>query len=325
MPKGAALSPDGETLYVTNFGQKDRNNITVLDAHTLAPKGTIDLAGNVVESVLSHDGKTLYVSNFGRNSVEFVDIGSRRVIREIKTDTHPKILVLSPDGKSLFAANWASASVTQIDVGSARVVRTLKTGQQPRGMAMSRGGTLFVANFNGASIDVFQGADLSRRTRVKTCSIPRHLALSPDEKQLYVSCYQASQVHVYDAATMHLAHRIPVGSAPKSLEVSRDGRFVYTADYGIETNSVSVIDTRDWTSRIFPVRGMQRGSGIAVARDGRHAYVTGWLDNHVYLVGLKEPAPATARAEAPAPALRPASTRAHAAPPRKAHRPPPKK
>jgi len=287
MPKGAALSPDGHTLYVTNFGQKDRNNVTILDAHTLAPKGRIDLAGNVVESVLSADGKTLYVSNFGRNSVELVDIATKSVVREVKTDTHPKILVVSPDGKSLFAANWASHSVTQIDIASATVVRTLQTGPMPRGMAMSKSGTLYVANFNGASIDVFKGRDFSDRTRVKACAIPRHLALSPDEKTLYVSCYTASQVHAYDVATMTVTKKVGVGSAPKSLEVSRDGRYVYTADYGVETNSVSVVDTRDFTSRTFTIPGMNRGSGVAVSHDGRHAYVTGWLDSHVYMVGLK--------------------------------------
>lgn len=287
MPKGAALSPDGSTVYVTNFGQKDRNNVTILDAHTLAPKGRIDLAGNVVESVLSADGKTLYVSNFGRNSVEFVDIATKAVTREVKTDTHPKILVVSPDGKSLFAANWASHSVTQIDIGSAQVVRTLQTGPMPRGMAIAKNGTLYVANFNGASIDVFKGRDYSDKTRVKACAIPRHLALSPDEKTLYVSCYTASQVHAYDVATMTVTKKVGVGSAPKSLEVSRDGRYIYTADYGVETNSVSVVDTHDFTSRTFTIPGMNRGSGVAVAHDGRHAYVTGWLDSHVYMVGLK--------------------------------------
>lgn len=312
MPKGASLSPDGNTVYVTNFGQRNRNNITVLDAHTLAPKGRIDVAGNVVESVLSHDGKTLYVSNFGRNSVEFLDLATKTVTREVKTDTHPKILVLSPDGRSLFAANWASASVTQIDVATGSVVRTLATGPQPRGMAMTRSGTLFVANFNGASIDVFKGSDLSQRTRVPACAIPRHLALSPDDKTLFVSCYTASQVHAYDVATMTVTKRVPVGSSPKSLEVSRDGRYVYTADYGIETNSVSVIDTRDFTSRVFPIRGMQRGSGVAVAPDGRHAYVTGWLDGHVYMVGLKPEAPAKDE-EATAPAPPPSSPAAGAA------------
>ncbi len=321
MPKGAALSPDGNTLYVTNFGQKDKNNVTILDAHTLAAKGRIDLAGNVVESVLSADGKTLYVSNFGRNSVEFVDIATKAITREVKTDTHPKVLVLSADGKNLFCANWASHSVTQIDIGSGAVVRTLQTGPMPRGMAISKTGVLYVANFNGSSIDVFKGRDFSDRTRVKACAIPRHLALSPDEKTLYVSCYTASQVHAYDVATMAVTKKVGVGSAPKSLEVSPDGRYVYTADYGVETNSVSVVDTRDFSARTFTIPGMQRGSGVAVSRDGRHAYVTGWLDSHVYMVGLKaDPqAPATPAATSPT-APHVAKTEAPEAPPEPSRR-----
>jgi hypothetical protein len=44
---------------------------------------------------------------------------------------------------------------------------------------------------------------------------------------------------------------------------------------------------------------MDRGSGLAVAPDGAHAYVTGWYDNHVYLVGFEGTGghPAEARAK----------------------------
>jgi DNA-binding beta-propeller fold protein YncE len=84
-----------------------------------------------------------------------------------------------------------------------------------------------------------------------------------------------------------VTHRVPVGTNPKSIEVSRDGRFVYSADYGEEAHGVSVLDTTDWTARTFSVPGMDRGSGIAIAEDGAHALVTGWYDNHVYLVGFE--------------------------------------
>ena len=120
MPKGAILSHDGKKFYVTNFGQLDKQNVTIYDAHTLALLDQIDVPGIIVESALSADGKTLFISNFRRNSVMFVDLASKKVTHEIKTGTHPKILVASPDGKSLFAANWASKSVTQIDIATRR-------------------------------------------------------------------------------------------------------------------------------------------------------------------------------------------------------------
>lgn len=286
MPKGATLSPDGKRFYVTNFGQRDTKNVTILDALTLAVLDQIDVPGIICESALSPDGKTLYISNFSRSSVMFVDVATKTVTHEIKTGQHPKILVASPDGKSVFAANWMGKSVTQIDVASASVLRTLDVGKQPRGMAMTKSGKLYVANFYGDSIDVFEGKDLEKNHRFAVCKCPRHLAVSPDDKTLYISCLNFNQVHAIDMATETVAHTAQVGTAPKSISVSSDGRYVYSADYG-ESRSISIVDTQDWTSRIFPIPAMDRGSGVAVGPDGRHALVTGWYDGHVYLVGFE--------------------------------------
>jgi YVTN family beta-propeller protein len=288
MPKGVSLSPDGKHAYVTNFGQAESKNIDIYDAETLAHEATINMPGNVVESVLSPDGSTIYASNFLRNSVQFVDLKTRKVTREISVGLHPKILVPSPDGKYLFAANWSGQSVTQIDIATGKAIRTLPTtGLNPRGMAMTHAGILFAANFNGASIDIFRGPEMGERHTLPACPIPRHLALSPDDKTLFISCYHDSMMHAVDVATEKVVHTLHVGSSPKSVEVSRDGRWVWSADYGKETNSVSVIDTSDWTARVFRVPGMDRGSGLTIYPDGKHALVTGWYDDHVYLVGFE--------------------------------------
>jgi YVTN family beta-propeller protein len=301
MPKGVSLSPDAKHAYVTNFGMHNGHNIDVYETAPLKLVDTINLPGDVVESVLSPDGNTIYASNFLRDSVQFVDVKTKRVTKEVPTEAHPKILVLSPDGKSLFAANWSGDSVTQIDLASGKVVRTLPAGKNPRGMAMTRAGVLFAANFNGASIDVFKGPDMADRHRFAACPIPRHLALSTDEKLLFVSCYHDSMLDAVDLATEKVVHQIHIGSNPKTLEVSRDGRWVWSADYGKETNSVSVVDTSDWTARVFPVPGMDHGSGLTIFPDGEHALVTGWYDNHVYLVGFEgtggDPAAARAKIE----------------------------
>ena len=286
MPKGATLSHDGTRFFVTNFGQRDTKNVTIYDARTLAVVDQLDVPGIICESALSVDGKTLFISNFSRNSVMFVDLATRKVTHEIKSGQHPKILVASPDGKSVFAANWMGKSVTQIDVATGTVVRTLDVGKQPRGMAMSKAGVLYVANFYSDTVDVFEGKDLEKNHHFAVCKCPRHLALSPDDKTLYISCLNFSQLHAMDVAKETVEHRVQIGTAPKSIAVSNDGRYVYSADYG-ESRSLSVVDTSDWTARVFPIPAMDRGSGVAVTPDGKHALVTGWYDGHVYLVGFE--------------------------------------
>jgi YVTN family beta-propeller protein len=287
MPKGAILSPDAKRFYVTNFGMANGRNITVYDAASLHLVDTYDLPGIVVESVISSDGKTIYASNFARNSVQVIDVATHKLRRELSAGLHPKIVVLSHDGKTLFAANWSGASVTVVDLESGKIVRTLAAGLHPRGMALTKKGVLYVANFDGASIDVFYGEGFTQTYRLAVCRIPRHLALSPEEKTLYISCYHDSEVAALDLETETVTHRVPVGTNPKSIEVSRDGRYVFSADYGEEAHGVSVVDTTDWTARSFVVPGMDRGSGIAVTPDGEHALVTGWYDNHVYLIGFE--------------------------------------
>ena len=286
MPKGAILSKDGTKFYVTNYGQLDKKNVTVYDSKTLEQVDRIDVPGVVVESALSHDGKTIYLSNFRRSSVMFVDLETKKVTHEIKTGTHPKVLAVSADGKSLFAANWASHSVSQIDIATASVVRTLEVGRQPRGMVATKSGKLYVANFFGDSIDIFEGKELEKTHRIDVCKCPRHLALAPDEKTVFISCLNKNQIHALDVETETVKHKVGIGNAPKSIDVSKDGRYVYSADFG-ESRSVSVVDTKDWTSKILKVPGMDRGSGVAVGPDGKHALVTGWFDNHIYLVGFE--------------------------------------
>jgi len=302
MPKGVSISPDGKHAYVTNFGQAESKNIDIYNADTLEHEATINIPGIVVESVLSPDGTTIYASNFSRNSVQFVDLKTKRVTREIPTSLHPKIIVPSPDGKYLFAANWSGQSVTQIEIATGKAIRTLPTtGLNPRGMAMTRAGILYAANFNGASIDIFRGPEMKDRHTISACPIPRHLTLSPDDKTLFISCYHDSMLHAVDIESEKVVHTLHVGSSPKSVEVSRDGRWVWSADYGKETNSVSVVDTTDWTARVYPIPGMDRGSGLTLYPDGKHALVTGWYDDHVYRVGFEgsggDPAAARAKIE----------------------------
>lgn len=291
MPKGVIRAPDGRTLYVANYGQLDRRNLGVYDASTLALQRTIDVPGIIVESAISPDGRTLYVSNFRRNSVQYLDLASGRITREVTTGRHPKILVVSHDGRRLFAANWASRDVSEIEVASGSVTRTLAAGDNPRGMAISRSGRLYIANSTSDDIHVYEGATMAQSHRIpRVCRIPRHLTLSPDDSRLYISCLGASTLAVMDTSTEQVVRRVRTVSGPKANDVSPDGRYVATADYN--ASGVTVVDTSDWSARSIEVPLMNRASGIVFAATGLRVIVTGWFDDHLYAVGLATDAPA---------------------------------
>ncbi len=291
LPKGVSVSPDGTRLYVTNYGELSRHSVTIFDAATLRRLDEITVRGIVVESAVSPDGRTLYLSNFTRSSVQFVDIATRTMTREVHTTgRNPKIVVLSPDGSRLFAANWSSRNVTEIDTATGAVTRTLEAGLNPRGMAMTHGGRLYIANFFGNTIDVYEGAAMETHRRIdRVCRIPRHLSLSPDDRTLYVSCLGQDEVIAMNTETSRIEHRAHVGFAPKAIDVCPDGRYIFSANYG--GHSVSIVDTTDWTVRTMEVPVMDHASGIVCARSGVRAFITGWYDDHLYAVDAEGSAP----------------------------------
>ncbi|MEI8255179.1 MAG: hypothetical protein WCJ30_05845 [Deltaproteobacteria bacterium] len=287
MPKGVSISPDGNRLYVSNYGQLDHDNISVVDAHTMAQIARINVPGIVVETAVSPDGLTLYASNFRRHSVQFIDLATRAVTREVPAGRHPKIVVLSRDGRRLFAANGGSRDVTESDTVSGAVVRTLAAEENPRGMAMTNAGRLYVANSTSDSIEVYEGPTMATHTRLPhVCRIPRHLNLSPDDSRLYISCLGAATLSVLDTATNRVVQRVAVASGPRGNDVSPDGHWVATADYNACT--VTLVDTTDWSTRAVAVRTMDRASGVVFSRDasGVRLFVTGWYDDHLFEIGV---------------------------------------
>ncbi len=287
LPKGVSISPDGATLYVTNYGNTRGDNVGVYDVATLRRTAWVYLPGVAVESAVSPDGRRLYVSDFRDAVVHFVRLRDRRTLRSVAVGRHPKVLALTHDGARLFAANWSGRSVSEVDTATGAVVRTLPAGHSPRGLAVARDGTLYVANFHSDSLDVFAGPERAERRRVEgVCHVPRHLALSPDERRLYVSCLGDDALVVLDARTLAVERRVPVGDAPKAVDVSADGRVVATADYGGST--VTLVDTVDWSTRSVGLPTMDHASGTVAARAGHRFFVTGWYDNHVYAVGADD-------------------------------------
>ncbi len=300
MPKAVTVSPDGKHLVVTNFGFWTKHNLYWYDPQTLKKIDETDFGkkGNAVESVFSPDSKTLYVSNFNENSVEIVDVATRKVTKTVDVGLRPKIVVLSHDGARLMVANWDSYSATIYDTKDWKQLFKLKANEHPRGMAMTKTGKVYIAGFEGDELDIYEGANYETHKKLHACKHVRHMVLSPDHKTLYLSCYYLGQLGVWDIETDKMKKLVQIGQEPKSSAVSVDGRWVFVANFGNpDADSVSIIDTTDWKHRNIKVPKMDQGCGLDIAPDQSRIWVTGWnsrtLDTiELEPLGIKVPTPA---------------------------------
>src|SRR6185437_15682512 len=181
-PYGVAVSSDGATAYVTNWGgrrprgndktSKSADNDVVVDDKDTASTGNVGVvdlkAGKQIaeietglhpaEIIASGDGRTLYVANANSDTVSVIDATSRRVRETIGVrpdETLPfgsasNALALSKDEKTLFVANGGNNAVAVVDISSspAKVRGFIPAGWYPGAVAV-RGNDVFIANVKG--------------------------------------------------------------------------------------------------------------------------------------------------------------------------------
>lgn len=127
--QGVRLSPDDNTLYVTNFfGDK----VTVVDVPGNKVVGEINGFNKIRAISVSADGKKMFAANSGSNNVAVVDLARREIIATVAVGKEPYGAALSPDGRFVYSGNLADNSVSVIDVETLGVVATIKGFKQPR-------------------------------------------------------------------------------------------------------------------------------------------------------------------------------------------------
>ncbi len=113
---GAAISPDGNRVYVSHFG--------TLTAPGPCPISAIDLTSGDITSVtvglnpmditLSADGTRLYVANICEDTVSIVDTTTDQVLDTVSVGMHPGHVAVNADGSAIFVSNIGDHTVSVI-------------------------------------------------------------------------------------------------------------------------------------------------------------------------------------------------------------------
>jgi YVTN family beta-propeller protein len=286
-PKQVAISPDGRTAYVTNFGA---GSISVVDLRARQVSMTIRTGGAPVEVAFAPDGRFAYATNFRPGRLWKLDAASHRVVAEAKGHLYPKGIAVSPDGARVYFSSWwwPGGVLTELDTDTLTRRRTLRLGNRPRGVAVAPDGrTLAVCNFGeegddeGRGLDLVDAAALKPLARVETGLAPRHTIFTSDGRHALVSNLGSSSIAVVEVGRRRVERRIVVGGGPKTIALSPDGRTLYVADYSARRVLAVDLGTGQVTGR---VRLGDRASGLAVAPDGREILVTGWDKGKLFVL-----------------------------------------
>ncbi|MDH5399186.1 MAG: hypothetical protein OEX02_13625, partial [Cyclobacteriaceae bacterium] len=215
-PFGIALSPDGYKVYVANVGMYEYSKIPGITSENAVAK-SIKFPAFAYGSEEAEKGVLI-------DSMAVPGLGPQN----------------TPESFSVWAfdiSGEAPVNVAKIKTGAlvGEVVDGIPAigGASPNSIAVTSS-YVFVSNGNNDNISVI---DIENDTIVGHIPLKLHpavkqfrgvipfgVAVSPDEKHLYVAEAGINAIGVIDIATLKVLGHIPVGWFPSKLEVSADGK-----------------------------------------------------------------------------------------------------
>ncbi len=238
MIKGIAANTNTGLLYLsTNY------RLAAMDLKTEKMVWEQTYDGDCCDRpAVSPDGKILYAPTIIGHSWYVVDALTGKQIKKIDLPemSSPHNTIFSLDGSHVF---MSGALLAVADTKTNTIVKTIKFGNNVRPFTLNGQGTLIFADVNGflgfEVADVKSGEVIQHvavdgfgwaKDRVVEHSTPSHgIALSPDEKELWLGDLANGYIHVFDATVMppKQMKSIRTRSNPSWITFGLDGKYVY--------------------------------------------------------------------------------------------------
>ena len=237
--KGIAASAKTGRIYVTTISR-----MMALDAVTGKKLWDRAYDGGCDRLSVSPDGQTLYVPQLEGKLWRVVNADAGAVITNITTQSGSHNTICSLDGTRVYLAGLRSPLLSVADTRSQRIVSAVGPFSDViRPFTINGSNTLCFVNVNG--LLGFEVGDLRRGQKlyrvevqgyqlgpVKRHGCPSHgIALTPDEKELWVVDGANDAVHAFDATVMPPKQigSVKLRDSPGWVSFSMDGRFAYSS------------------------------------------------------------------------------------------------
>lgn len=237
--KGIAASASSGRLYVTTI-----NRMGAFDIATGARIWDRTYPGGCDRMAISPNGKILYVPSLEGAHWNVVNGDTGDVIAKVEPKSGAHNTIFSLDGKHVYLAGLRSQHLSIADANTNTVVKTVGPFTKPiRPFTVNGRGTLVFVNLNdlaGFEVgDLVTGKVLHRVEfpdykpgPLKRHGCPSHgIALTPDERELWVVDGANNSAHVYAATTMPPKQTvvIPLRDFPGWISFSIDGKQAYSS------------------------------------------------------------------------------------------------
>jgi len=228
-PVEADFSKDGRFAWVSLYNS---SKVLVVDTEAGAVAGEVTTGSIPKEVAVSPDGKWVYVANWNSNTVTVIDAKLRARVKDIPMAGTPRGMCFSPEGDFAYVCIMGGSTLTEVNVGAGHVVsRQIPCGSNPRHVLTNReGNILYISNNAPGTVTLVDRAAGAVIATIKVGRQARTIALTPDERYLFVCNYGEETVGCVDLLARAQIFKVPT-SQPIGMVVSARGDRLFVSNY----------------------------------------------------------------------------------------------
>jgi len=296
---GLTFAPGGKLLYAGGGSRGSIYEFSFSAQGELKQTREMKASDFIGDVALSPDGRLIYAADVFKNVIVVINPQSGRVIDQFKTGRRPYRILFHPDGKSYFVSSWADASVYQYSVANGEEVGRIRLAQHPTDMVVSgyrppveEGQEpltwryrLFVAVANTNSVFAVGIGENKTMLLADTISLarapltplgmtPSALALSPDQKRLFVACSDANALAVVDVSDVRGVSEalLQTGAYPAAVRAFSSDRAVVANAAGDSLVALEAETANSWKDpQRVPTGSASAEHVVYMVRDGSAA------------------------------------------------------
>lgn len=135
-PTMASVSPDGQTVYVTLYGERGVAviNANLVESGRLQINDVIDVGERPAQVAVTPDGNYVLVPCEGAGALYVIDAHAGEVVSVINTGAGAHGVDVSDDSSLAFVSNRGPGTLSVVDLANRVVLKQIKVGENPAGV-----------------------------------------------------------------------------------------------------------------------------------------------------------------------------------------------
>lgn len=178
---------------------------------------------------ISPDQKYMLVSNWHAKNLSIFEINSSmfpyaRKIKDISLSGIPRGIAICPDFQKAFITIINDQRIAVLNTKTWKLEKSIPVYSRPRHIVAGKEGHLFISFTNPPRIACLQASSGKILFKSTTGLQPRTIALSNDQRFLFVTCYEGNAIEVFKINTRSFerVYRIPCKGKPVGIDLYED-------------------------------------------------------------------------------------------------------